>query len=127
MQAVDIDILIIEDDDDIRQVFLDILEGEGYRVATATNGAEGLSALQNGYRPWLILLDLVMPVMNGAEFLAHRQTDDRLASIPVVLLSGGDQSMRRDLPAVDMVVGKPVALEALLAAIERFSPRALAS
>lgn len=123
---MDIDILIIEDDDDIRQVFVDILESEGYRIGAAANGAEGLALLQGGQRPWLILLDLLMPVMNGAEFLARRQADPHLAAIPVVLLSGGDQTMRRDLPPVDLVVGKPVALEALLTAIGRFHPTAMA-
>lgn len=80
-------ILVVEDDSDIRETLQQVLELEGYRVATAANGHEGLAALETGERPSLILLDLMMPVMSGAEMLDHLRTDERLADIPVVVVT----------------------------------------
>src|SRR4051812_12376876 len=64
-----------------------ILEVEGYEVTSAGNGREALDRLGGGPRPDLILLDLMMPVMTGWEFLDQRKQDPRLAAIPVVILS----------------------------------------
>lgn len=80
-------ILIVEDCEATREILTLILEAEGYTVAGAGNGLEALRSLQDGCRPCAILLDLVMPVMNGWEFLEQRQQDPRLAAIPVIVLS----------------------------------------
>ena len=78
--------LVVDDDRDIRETLQEILETEGYEVQTARNGADGLERARAA-RPSLILLDLFMPIMDGAEF-RHRQMEDaQLADIPVVIVS----------------------------------------
>ena len=64
-------IMIVEDDEDIGRSLMDILESEGYSVEWARNGAEGLDRLSKLSKPCLVLLDLLMPVMNGYAFLEH--------------------------------------------------------
>lgn len=82
-------ILIIEDERDAREALREILEIEGFNVATAENGQLGLELLQTTDEPCLILLDLMMPVMNGWEFLEalRHQQKHVLATIPVVVVS----------------------------------------
>ena len=80
-------ILLIEDDVDIRTILKDALELEGYRVCTASNGKEGIEMLPAIPVPGLILLDLMMPVMNGWEFAEALETYHAYAEIPIVILS----------------------------------------
>jgi CheY-like chemotaxis protein len=80
-------ILLIEDESDIRTILKDALEWEGYRVYTASNGKEGMEALLEMPTPSLILLDLMMPVMNGWEFANALQADRAYVDIPIVALS----------------------------------------
>src|SRR5687767_13141622 len=81
-------ILVVEDDGDIRDSMVEILEDEGYAVSAAGNGVEALAALRNGpTRPEVILLDLMMPIMNGAQFRDEQLKDPDLANIPIVLIS----------------------------------------
>src|SRR2546430_1465396 len=114
------EILIVEDDEDIRAHLTFILERKGYRVAGATNGEEALRHLRGPGRPCLILLDLMMPVMNGWEFREAQRGDPRLAAIPVVVLTG--RGLERDeqdaLGAIDYLL-KPFVLDQLLTLIER--------
>ena len=79
------DILVVDDDTDLRCALRNALELEGYRVALAANGREAWERLQAAPLPALILLDLMMPVMDGAQFLGLVRTDTRMRSIPVVL------------------------------------------
>lgn len=82
-------ILIVDDEPDTRTLLATVLEAQGYEVTTAANGAEALEALRNANPlPRIILLDLVMPTMDGWAFLDARSEDLRLAAIPVVLISG---------------------------------------
>ena len=81
-----VDLLIVDGERDIRETLQELLEGEGYEVATARNGDEGLARARE-LRPSMILLDLFMPVMDGAEFRRRQLDDDALAEIPVVLVS----------------------------------------
>lgn len=79
------EVLVIEDDEGIRESLKDVLEIEGYAVSTATNGLEGLRALEEAKELCLILLDLMMPVMNGWQFLeAIRERGGELPPIAVV-------------------------------------------
>jgi CheY-like chemotaxis protein len=78
-------ILVVEDDTDLRDCVCEELQDAGYDVSTAGNGREGLAQLERGDRPCLILLDLMMPVMTGYEFLAELR--NRAADIPVVVMS----------------------------------------
>jgi CheY-like chemotaxis protein len=80
-------ILIVEDDPDIRSNLQALLELEGYRVLTATHGRAALDILAAVEKPSLIFLDIMMPVMDGREFLKVAKNDIALAPIPVVVIS----------------------------------------
>ncbi len=80
-------ILLVEDDQDIRETMAYILGRSGYEVATAENGQAALCCLKDGPRPGAILLDLMMPVMDGWQFRRQQRQDPDLADIPVILLS----------------------------------------
>jgi CheY-like chemotaxis protein len=81
-------ILVVEDDADIRQALEEIIEEHGFSVVGARHGKEALEFLSRAAElPCLILLDLMMPVMDGATFREEQRRDPRIASIPVVLLS----------------------------------------
>jgi len=116
-------ILFIEDDESVREVIGGLLEAAGYEVATARNGREALEYLQGPVVPRLILLDLLMPVMNGWQFLAEQQRDPRLADLPVVVLTGADHSSEEhpdllELPPV--ILTKPVFPDVLFNVVRRY-------
>ncbi len=81
------DVLVVDDDADTCSAIRNALELEGYRVALAANGREAWEWLQSAPLPALILLDLMMPVMDGAEFLDLVHTDPRLRSVPIILIT----------------------------------------
>jgi CheY-like chemotaxis protein len=113
-------ILLVEDDEGNREALRELLEGEGYKVATAADGAAALMWLRAGARPDLILLDLMMPVMNGTEFRAHQRRDPQLADIPVVLMSAGAHlDAEGALLGVSLVIGKPPDVSAMLRELSR--------
>ena len=116
-------IRIVEDDRDIRDVLADILVDEGYHVLLAEDGLEGLQRLRDGPQPALILLDLMMPRMDGFQFRDEQRRRPEWRDIPVVLLTaGGDlPDKARQLDAAD-ALRKPVKLESLLEMIDRFTP-----
>lgn len=110
------DVLIIEDDFDIRQALAELLEGEGYRVAVAEHGAAALKLLREARSPpSLILLDLMMPVMNGWQFVAESAGDPALAAIPVYIISA-DEDLARKASELGVLgwFRKPVELDAFL-------------
>lgn len=105
-------ILVVEDDDGIRDVMRFALETEGYSVFTAANGKEGLEMLPRMSKPCLILLDLMMPVMDGWEFSEALEKDMVMATIPIVVVSAfGD---RKQPIGSKGLIKKPVDLEMLL-------------
>jgi CheY-like chemotaxis protein len=106
-------ILVVEDDADIRDSLKEALEWEGFLVFTAGNGREGLSVLGVVPTPCMILLDLMMPVMNGWEFAACLAKDPRLHAIPVVVLSAFGEPAARI--AARAFIRKPIDLGLLLA------------
>jgi len=112
--------MVVEDDTDIRSALVSILRSESYRVVSACDGREALDLLRGGARPDVILLDLMMPVMTGADFRVAQLADPALAHIPVVVLTadGGFRDAGRLLGAAD-AFPKPFDLEALLSSIER--------
>ena len=81
-------ILLVEDDPDSRACMRSLLEQEGYVVHTAADGAEALRRLRSGLRPGLIVLDLMMPGMDGFQFRKAQLADPKLSAIPVVVYSG---------------------------------------
>ena len=113
MRATRSAILLVEDDRDIREGLAELLEQEGYTVTSAANGKEGLSALKEMEPPCLILLDLMMPVMNGLEFLEALEKERLQSKIPVVVVSAY-HDMGRNLSGVAGFLGKPVDYDSLL-------------
>jgi len=107
-------ILIVEDDDDVREALAAFLEGEGYEVAEAGDGAEALRQLRSGGEFCLIVLDLFMPVMNGWAFRAEQVRDPKLVDIPVLVISAdaGVHEKGARLGAVESMV-KPIELSHL--------------
>jgi len=120
-------ILIIEDCDEIRIDLAELLRDEGYEVVTARHGAEALALLGSRPAPSLILLDLMMPVMDGWQFRKQQLDTPDLALIPVVLLTGSNNAQQhaRDLNAVDCVQ-KPFDLDQLLCTVSNVVARASA-
>ncbi len=97
------------------------LNGEGYEVQTAANGAEALAKLAQ-WRPHVILLDLMMPVMDGPTFLAERRRLEAVADIPVIVLSAWSKVVNVEGLGAAEVLTKPCDLDRLLETIERLSP-----
>ena len=117
-------ILLIEDESDIRAILKDALEWEGYRVYTASNGKEGLEVLLEIPTPGLILLDLMMPVMNGWEFANELQTDREYVDIPIVALSAFSDPEKKI--RIKGFIKKPVDLDLLLSLVrEHCGPGAI--
>lgn len=113
-------ILVIEDDPDISESLSDVLEGEGYRVVTASNGVEGFERLRDIGKPCLIFLDLMMPVMSGGEFLTVLRRNEKFATVPVVIVSAWPREATQVRSQSQGFVKKPVALESLLETAVRF-------
>jgi CheY-like chemotaxis protein len=117
-------VLIVEDDDALREALSDVLSGEGFSVAAAADGLEALDLLRlsEGPNPSVILLDLMMPRMNGWQFRAAQQTDERISGIPVVVLSAVPH-LAQEAESLGLSQGswirKPVPLANLLAILAR--------
>lgn len=114
------EILVVDDDLDLRTMIAEILSDEGYSVATAANGREALQRLQDGTRPSVILLDLMMPEMDGWEFRRRQLAEPQLAPTPVIVFTahGNASDAAAELSAA-AGLQKTVDLSGLLAAIER--------
>jgi len=111
-------VLVVEDDEDLCDILATILHESGYSVIIAKNGEEALQRLRTGTcRPCVILLDLWMPVMGGAQFREEQRKDSALAGIPVVALSGDRDSQAFDAAAY---LSKPVQFNQLVSTVERF-------
>ncbi len=114
-------ILIVEDETDIRDVLRQSLELEGYEVAAAANGREGLEWLRSNPLPALVLLDLLMPVMNGAELLSLVRGDEALRAVPVVVVSAFGSLAAGLTSETQGRLPKPLDLDQLLAVVARFA------
>ena len=114
-------ILIVEDDSDLAQVLAEVLEAEGYSTAIAANGSEALDYLRsNGSHPDLILLDMMMPVMDGWRFREEQRKVPALASIPVLTLTAdGDARGKAASIQAAGYLAKPVKIDSLLNEVER--------
>lgn len=109
-------VLVVDDDEDIRESLRDAFEDAGYQVRCAANGREGLDALKKYDRPCVVVLDLIMPVMTGNEMYDAMQADPKLAEVPVIM-STSDASRA---PSGVLLLKKPVNLQRMLATIGRF-------
>jgi CheY-like chemotaxis protein len=112
-------ILIIEDNANVRDALAAVLAVEGYHVTTAGNGAEGLALLPGTPRFALILLDLMMPVMDGFAFLDERKHLAEVADIPVIITSAFEPRPAHGPPLDLPYVRKPVEIDHLLALMRR--------
>ena len=114
-------ILLVEDDPAMRDAVVELLEGDGYAVRCAANGRQALEVLARIVPPSLILLDLMMPIMDGWQFLAERRRLESSGArrAPVVLLSG--LGFIRGAAGVADFLRKPIDAEALLACVRRFA------
>jgi CheY-like chemotaxis protein len=111
-------ILIVDDDTDVREVLGELLADEGYETRMCPNGRAALDMLRGGARPRLILLDLMMPVMDGWQFRAEQLRDAALRNIPVVVMTASRGVNREDLGDAE-VLQKPVGLGDILEAVAR--------
>ena len=112
-------ILLIDDDPDTRQLLGEFLTQEGFEVHTAGDGREALLLLEKMPAPTLILLDYIMPEMNGTQFLAIKRRNPGLRPIPVVVLSAWTRGWIGTRLGVDAVLTKPVDLDKLAHVVSR--------
>jgi CheY-like chemotaxis protein len=109
-------VLVIEDEESLRDLMREALELSGYDVVAAGNGREALDAMARIEHVCLVLLDLLMPVMNGWEFFSELRSRSTLASVPVVVHT----SEPGQAPTGVRVLQKPVKLERLLAVVHEY-------
>jgi len=121
-------VLVIDDAEDVCVALTELLEEEGFAVRTARDGREALDLLLGGLRPCAILLDLMMPGMNGWDFRAKQMRVPELAAIPVAVLSASynAKSTLAQLGDIDFFA-KPAPTSAIVAFVKRHCPAATAS
>jgi CheY-like chemotaxis protein len=113
-------VLIVEDDPDIRMSMIELLEDAGYGVSGAVNGAAALGILKLDSGFDLIILDLMMPVMDGFEFRSRQKADVQISGIPVIVMSAdGHVSEKMKRASVEDYVKKPVDISSFLETIAR--------
>ena len=111
-------IVVAEDDRDLREIVCEVLESHGYAVAGASNGAEALRLVRENERVCLVLLDLMMPIMSGYEFLQIREREPQLATVPVVVMSARWEATESDVSGE--FLRKPLSATQLLGAAARY-------
>jgi CheY-like chemotaxis protein len=111
-------VLVVDDDREVRELLVDLLAGEGYQVSSAGDGQEALFKIVVHW-PDLILLDLMMPIMNGWQFLKVQSEHPMLARIPVIVISAFDNAL-----AVAAILPKPLLVEDVLETVRRLAGRA---
>ena len=112
-------ILLVDDDADIREALGEMLRDEGFVVATAQHGREAMSWLRERRLPsCAIILDLMMPVMDGNEFLLAKRTDPGLIALPVVVVTASARALHvQQTPDVKACLSKPIDFDRLLIAL----------
>jgi CheY-like chemotaxis protein len=113
-------ILIVEDDDDLRETLVDLLYEEGYASCTASNGAEALAFLREAPPPRVLLVDQLMPVMDGDVLVRSLRSIPALAAVPICALAGDPRQAPGD---VEAVIRKPIDVTLLLQVIHRYCRR----
>jgi len=114
-------VLLVEDDADLREVMEEALRMKGLEVATAANGVEALQYLREGPLPAVILLDLMMPVMDGETFRKLQREAPQWAQIPVCVLSADrDLAKRAKEMGIDIFLSKPVNLDDVVSIVNQF-------
>jgi CheY-like chemotaxis protein len=122
-------LLVVDDERDIREALDFVLTLQGYQVLLASHGQEALDLLKGGVEPDLILLDLMMPVMNGMELLAAIRRDPRFLHVQVIVLTAfGNmtQTLQEQHLEIQDLIAKPFDVQILLTTIARSCARELA-
>lgn len=115
-------ILVVEDDNSIRELLVELLQSEGYEVAAAVNGLEGIKYLQANGNPDLILIDLMMPIMDGYTFRTEQMKNTEWSKVPVVVMSAEANAKEKMKNfGITAFLSKPVELDTILKTVERFS------
>ena len=114
-------VLVVEDDRDVRESLVAVLEDAGYKVISASDGRAALTLLRAGPLPSVILLDLMMPVMDGWEFRQRQSARPALAGIPVVVVTAAYEP--RGIDAADVIL-KPLDFDLLLRVVRSHCPPA---
>jgi CheY-like chemotaxis protein len=115
-------VIVVDDDEDIREVITLLLDAYGYDAVGFASGVDAMAHLKAAPRPALVLVDLMMPGMNGAELLDRMHADPALAGIPTVILSGDVRGAEvAAATSADAIMVKPVDLDELVAVVERFA------
>ena len=112
-------VLVVDDDLSTREALTDLLQDRGYAVISAADGREALNYLRNSSPPGIVILDLMMPVMDGWEFLERQSRDPVLHDIPVIVLTATPPGA---LLLAKVVLSKPVEPEFLIEIVERLLP-----
>jgi CheY-like chemotaxis protein len=107
--------MIVDDDADMQGLLGELLENEGYEVDVASNGADAINLLDSSDRPCAVLVDLIMPGLVGQELIEYLRSDEKLAKIPLAIVSGSPQLA----PEGYTVFSKPVEPKALLEFVKR--------
>ena len=120
-------ILVVDDDTEIRETIIEVLEEAGYQAVGASDGAQALARLRDHEDRWcVVLLDLMMPIMDGRTFRAEQLQDPELSPIPVVIISAmSDVGEAAEELHVAAHVTKPVPLADLVQLVDRFCTRAI--
>src|SRR5262245_9845967 len=112
-------VLIVEDDAELRDMMAHLLELEGFQARAVANGAEALRYLDTGDTPNVILLDLMMPVMDGWEFRRRQAANPAVAHVPVIILSALDQARAATVSAAAFLK-KPLDFDRLLQLVRQY-------
>jgi CheY-like chemotaxis protein len=112
-------VLVVEDDPDIREALCALLEDEGYNVYSAENGQTAACLLSNRPPPSVVITDLMMPNMDGWELIERLRKSDRLAGVPVVVISAVPPSQAPR--GIRMLLRKPVNAGEVLQAVEHYA------
>jgi CheY-like chemotaxis protein len=119
-------VLVVEDNESIREDLAMLLTDAGHQVVAVANGLEALEKLRWGLKPCVILLDMRMTVMTGWEFRAEQKLDPEFSTIPVVAMTTG-QWKPDDLTDFSDRIEKPIRLDRLWSTLDRYCPRPSAS
>ncbi len=116
-------VLVVDDDDDLRWTVCELLQDAGYEPIGASDGRAALDELKRqGKDCCLVLLDLMMPTMDGWEFRAAQMQDPAIADVPVVVMTAGRNLDLNPISAADILY-KPIGLDRLLEAVGRYCPK----
>ena len=114
-------LLLVEDDEELRRSLCDLLQDAGFDVECAENGRVALTFLEDSAPPCLVLLDLMMPVMNGWEFRDAQSRNEKISDIPVVILTAdGRADLKAETLGAAGYLRKPIQVDRLLGILAQF-------